>query len=88
MSLIRTLPVARFFFSCARPLRISFALRQASSRCTAWVSRACLLACAGPAAHPMSGSSQAAIAKHAGRDNDFVLRHSATMLESAHWRSG
>jgi hypothetical protein len=34
MSVIRTLPVARVLFSCARPMRISFALRNASSRCT------------------------------------------------------
>ncbi len=33
--MIRTLPVARVLFSCARPMRISFALRNASSRCTA-----------------------------------------------------
>jgi hypothetical protein len=32
MSVIRTLPVARVLFSCARPMRISFALRNASSR--------------------------------------------------------
>ncbi len=52
MSLIRTLPLATSFFSCARPIRISFALRKASSRCAA-ASRACPLVRAGPPAHPM-----------------------------------